>query len=311
MTIAPVKPVRTQGYQQHQGAGAEYIPNQPTAAELGLAADIRTPFVGSMLLNAQMERRNAVAENNRMADQAAEQQAQQFEKSLELERLKAAYGTFDTPYGGIVAREQGLDPGRLDTIEKQQADAANAAIFGTQAQGLGNISQAGGDVGAAAAKLPGQDGVSYGPTPAERASTADNATSLDVARIGANASMYGARVGADATRAGKGPEYTVEMPPTQQSTHPNIQGKFHSLEEAQRFAAQQAQATGAMQSGERPLNGQEQQAWIAAIDDQITAAGGQRQGLPRRRPDGTTVVSVKDANGNVSDVPVNIAPQAP
>jgi hypothetical protein len=101
------------------------------------------------------------------------------------------------------------------------------------------------------------------------------------------------------------------MPPTQQSTHPNITGTFSTEAEAEEFARRRAGQTGAMQAGERPLNNQEQQAWVGLIDDQIAAAepGAKRQGLPKVRADGSTAVSVLHADGSVTEETVQVRPQ--
>lgn len=195
------QPVQARQPKLPVGAGAEYQPNAPSAGELGLAANIRTPFVGSMLLNAQAERRMAIDANNAMAAQAAEQQARQFDESLKLEKLKAYLGTLGTPFGGEGARSvgemdtgSGWDTGRIEGVEQTEKDKAAAAAYAQYASGLANVGSTGMDVAGAAKDTP-LAGVPVGQRPDVSMNDADNKTSLTTAEIAAAASRYGADQG--------------------------------------------------------------------------------------------------------------------
>jgi hypothetical protein len=92
-----------------------------------------------MLLNAQMERRNAVAENNRMADQAAEQQAQQFEEQMKATLRGQDISALDTDYAGWAAGQLGADPNMIAVNEALRQDKQKAEGYGKYASGVATM----------------------------------------------------------------------------------------------------------------------------------------------------------------------------
>lgn len=324
MTIAPVQPVQPlmpvgYGYQQPGGITG-YETNVPGAAELQAGSDLGTkPFAGSRLIAAQMERQSAIEAQNKVAQAAAAEQARQFDIEQKNKLLQMQYGALSTPFGGEAARGigevdpgAGWDTGRIQGIEDQAKAAAAATIFNTNASGLGTISQAGGDVNQAAAKVPGMEGVNYGPTPAERASTADNATALDVARIGANASMYGSdQQLRGAMAAGDRDKFTVAIPPQLQSTYGALTAKVGSLEEAQAMQNEFARMMGGAQmgspgggGGETPVPNLQLRAITPAIQERARRDGWNWNGVAVRRPDGSMVARGSRPDGTPVEIPL-------
>lgn len=307
--IQPRQPI------QAGAAQAEYIPNQPTAGELGLAAHVRTPFVSSHLLNAQMERRMALAENNAMAEQAAAEQTRQFNEGAALEKLKAYLGTLNTPYGGEGARTVGeLDPGtgwdtgRIEGIEQQAKDKAAADAYQQYASGAGTLAQVGAEMPTAVAGTPLED-VQFGELPAVSMNNADNATSLAVADKAAAASMYGSDQqlrGAQASaRRGK---FTVGLPPQQASVYGPMTLQVDTMEEAIAAQQQMAQQYGGAVIGGGGIPGEQIVPPQTAHSDEALvnawAARNKKQimGPSVTRPDGTEWVKVRDKRtGVVSD----------
>jgi hypothetical protein len=222
-----------------------------------------------------MERRNAIDSNNQMAAQAAEQQARQFDEQMKLEHERLTYGALDSPYGGQAARDvQGWDEAKIAEVEKQAADAANAAIFQQKSAGLGQLGQAGAVMPSAGAEA-GMPNVQWGERPDVGMNNADNRAQLEQAEIAAAASRYGADkglAGAQArANADAAPRVTSTVPGGATGVGYQVQGT--DVGRVQSTTDELAGRTGRPTRAENVAAPEQQSAWGPGLKAQALSKG--------------------------------------